>query len=46
MSHSGEQFARDERPTFETALRGYDKRQVDQFVAQADQEIADAGRRT
>jgi chromosome segregation ATPase len=44
MSHGGELYAvRDDmtsRPRFEFALRGYDKRQVDQYVAQTDSEIS------
>jgi cell division septum initiation protein DivIVA len=43
MSNGGELFAVREdatsRPSFEPALRGYDKRQVDQYVAWADSEI-------
>ncbi|HWB34926.1 MAG TPA: hypothetical protein VHA75_02775, partial [Rugosimonospora sp.] len=44
MSHDGELLTLSEdanaRPSFGTAVRGYDKRQVDQFVAQADSEVA------
>ena len=44
MSQTKEQHAvRDDmiaRPGFEVALRGYDKRQVDQYVARADSEIS------
>ena len=44
MSQGDELFAAHEdggsRPSFETALRGYDKRQVDQYLARADNEIA------
>jgi cell division septum initiation protein DivIVA len=44
MSDGGELFAVREdttsRPTFEVALRGYDKRQVDQYVLRTDSEIA------
>jgi len=31
------------RPSFETALRGYDKRQVDQYLARTDHELAQLG---
>jgi chromosome segregation ATPase len=44
MSHGGELFALREdltsRPRFELTLRGYDKRQVDQHVAQTDSDIS------
>src|SRR5918997_3065956 len=44
MSHGGEIFDLGEdavsEPNFESALRGYDKRQVDRYVARAEGEIA------
>src|SRR3712207_2001113 len=44
MSHGEEIFDLGEdvtsEPTFESALRGYDKRQVDRYVARAEGEIA------
>src|SRR3981189_2651076 len=44
MSHSGEPpeagVETNSRQSFEVALRGYDKRQVDQYVSQVDSEIA------
>jgi peptidoglycan DL-endopeptidase RipA len=44
MSHGGDLFAVREsmtsQPTFEVALRGYDKRQVDRYVAQVDGQIS------
>jgi len=44
MSNGGELFALREdipsQPNFEQTLRGYDKRQVDRYVARADAEIA------
>src|SRR5262245_9424216 len=41
MSHGdGSPRAGDERPGFEPALRGYDRQQVDQYLAHLDREIA------
>src|SRR5689334_17651112 len=44
MSQGGDPYAvRDDvagQPSFELALRGYDKRQVDRYVSRADSEIA------
>src|SRR6476660_2813063 len=44
MSHGDEPYGRDEhpasRPNFEVALRGYDKRQVEQYVTQVAGDIA------
>ena len=50
MSHGGEIFGLGgeaaSEPSFETALRGYEKRQVERYVARAEKEIADlAGER-
>src|SRR3954465_10508154 len=44
MSHGGELFALGEgaeaEPGFDTALRGYERRQVDRYVAQVEAEVA------
>ena len=50
MSHGGEMFslgdAATSDPGFEVTLRGYDRRQVEAYVEQAEAEIARARRRT
>ena len=44
MSHGGEIFGLGgdaaSEPSFETALRGYEKKQVERYVARAENEIA------
>ncbi len=44
MSHGGDIFALGEgvasEPSFDVALRGYDKRQVDRYVTQVESDIA------